>query len=212
MQSATIADKLIENGMWPLAALLCVIVLCLFFRGPITDLIKRFRTARLGNRTVEFSEATAEQQREVSASRPTLALPATMPPPEPLYASVEQEIEKTLAPLTPESQRAWLIRTVAMLRFRYGHEINYRLIFGSQLQLLLEANTPAGVQVARARAIYEQARTQYPNFYGEYTFEQWINFPMFVGLLQQTALSPDTNVVRITPVGATSCTTSSKPA
>jgi hypothetical protein len=39
--------------------------------------------------------------------------------------------------LPPDMEQAWLIRAFCNGRFRAGHERNYRIILGSQIQLLL---------------------------------------------------------------------------
>ncbi|HEY1314997.1 MAG TPA: hypothetical protein VGE92_14045, partial [Steroidobacteraceae bacterium] len=44
---------------------------------------------------------------------------------------------------------------LSMLRIQHGHEVVYRLITGSQMNVLLLANTPAAINMTKAREIYD---------------------------------------------------------
>jgi hypothetical protein len=64
------------------------------------------------------------------------------------------------------------------------HERNYNAIFGGQLNLLAQANAGGGAIPATAQAIYETARSVLPEFYKNFTFQQWIGFLTNSGLVE----------------------------
>jgi hypothetical protein len=79
------------------------------------------------------------------------------------------------------------------------------MIVGSQITLLLLANTISPPNTAKARELYEVARTTYPEIYTTFTFETWINWPVMRGLLirhvSDEAVSSDVVLFKITPLG-----------
>ena len=81
------------------------------------------------------------------------------------------------------------------------HEINYRLIVGSQLALMLKANTQEPTTVEKARAIYDAAKQQYPEIYQNFTFEAWSHWPVMAGLLRTEQPPSGPFVYKITPAG-----------
>jgi hypothetical protein len=98
-------------------------------------------------------------------------------------------------------EKAWLIRAVAVWQVARAHEIVYRLILGSQISLLLQANTASPPNMDNARAMYDGAKTAYPNLYKGFSFEAWIRFAMNAGLLREEAIGIGPSVLRITPWG-----------
>src|SRR5262245_49511428 len=153
---------------WPGAFLLGAIAGMLIFRRQLGAAIDRIR--RIGRDGAELgpsqTRSPGDQQRnaEISASETqaaTLPVPAAqaLPPPHAVLAPIEQDIETALAnaKASPEVNRAWLIRALATTRQMLDHERTYRLIVGSQLQMILEANTGVPVELSRADDIYGQA-------------------------------------------------------
>lgn len=59
---------------------------------------------------------------------------------------------------------------MAIARLERAHETTYRAILGSQITLLLQANAPAPVDLDAARAIYDAAKTGYPEIYKTFDF------------------------------------------
>jgi hypothetical protein len=102
----------------------------------------------------------------------------------------------TTAKLPPDVEKAWLIRTVATWQVARTHEIIYRLIYGSQIDLLLQANTLSPPNLNSAQQIYDGAKTRYPELYKDFSFEAWVRFPVNAGLMREEA-----TVMRITPLG-----------
>jgi hypothetical protein len=94
------------------------------------------------------------------------------------------------------------VRALAATRVNYGHELVYRLITGSQISLLLAANTPSPPDVMGAQAIYEQAKNMFPDMYKQFSFDVWLRYPIHVGLLRYESLIPNQPAVyRITTIG-----------
>jgi hypothetical protein len=78
----------------------------------------------------------------------------------------------------------------AALVITLAHERNYRMAFGSQLQLLRQMETAnIGIDRAAANAIYETAKAANPEVYRYFTFDHWLTF------LQQSSL------IEVAPTG-----------
>jgi hypothetical protein len=201
------ANKAIDAFAWPSVFLLAIVVFLLLFRRPIADLIGRARRMGFGNKSIDLGDAalpTAEQQKTLDAPKtiePKLSAQRPPPPNVPV-ADIESEIEAAIKSggLSPELQRAWLIRTVALLRLARGHEVSYRVIVGSQLTLLVQANSATPPTMSQARQAYEAAKAAYPDAYRTFTFESWIHWPVNAGLLRIDTGGPE-QLLRITPVG-----------
>jgi hypothetical protein len=94
------------------------------------------------------------------------------------------------------AQKEVLVYTVASLNIQLSHERNYNIVFGSQIQLLAQANTDMGVSQDVARETYELAKSRYPDFYSKSSFEQWIGFLENTGLIRKNE-----NIYLLTPYG-----------
>jgi hypothetical protein len=187
---------------WPLAFVICFIVFVLILRAPLDKLISRIKGFKVGNHTIDASGDVPEQQKKIettSDSNPPVPTSdtITLPLPNELYSQIEQGIRETSATahIAPDVERAWFIRVIAIYRVWYGHERVYRLITGSQLELLLRANT-APVKTDTTRELYEAAKARFPDLYAEFSFETWMNFPINSGLLREEA-----STLRITLLG-----------
>jgi hypothetical protein len=198
--------RLIDILKWPVAALLGVLV----FRKGIETLLARIQRAALGSRSVDFAEPAAlasEQQQQRQIANPTSgeAAGGEGPPPAPAPALrlMEEPIAAAVAAsnTSEDIKRAWLIRGVAIARLERAHETTYRLILGSQIALLLQANIPIPFDADGARAIYDDAKARYPDLYKTFEFETWLNWPANSGL---TIIERDTSnrsIIKITEIG-----------
>jgi hypothetical protein len=70
-----------------------------------------------------------------------------------------------------------------------AHDAVYRLIFGSQLELLLLANTPSPPNTELARSLYDQAAANFVELYEDFSFDAWLNFPIRMGLVSSPSES-----------------------
>jgi hypothetical protein len=98
---------------------------------------------------------------------------------EPAAQMVRSQLDTTFGP-TPADQVQGLVYAVTSLNIQLSHEKSYNVIFGSQLRLM--AQMIAGGSAEVARRIYEEAKSAFPEFYLNYTFEQWIGFLVGSGL------------------------------
>ncbi len=69
-----------------------------------------------------------------------------------------------------------LLHYCAALTVVVSYERNFRAMFGSQVQLLMQMNTDNGLEPSAVKAIYDAAKSQYPDFYRTFAFETWIWF------------------------------------
>jgi hypothetical protein len=201
-----------EYIAWPLAAVICIVIFMLIFRPQIADLIQRMRRVGYGNRSIDIAgtPTAVEQQKHSEApsttESPIGATPAehALPPPNPIYEPAEKSIRSALdstSGISAEVKTALLIRAVAVARMERAHESNYRMILGSQLDLLLEANSTNPPNVSRAREIYERTKSAFPSAYVTFPFEVWLNWPLSVKLLTRIPAPDGNDLLRITSEG-----------
>jgi hypothetical protein len=98
--------------------------------------------------------------------------------------------------LPHDLERAWLIRWLVVARFHREHEMTFRIILGSQIELLQLANTGVPPDMDGARAIFEKAKATYPDLYAGFSYEAWLNYPLNRGLARL-----DGARIRTTPIG-----------
>ena len=198
-----------ETFKWPVTIVTSLIIFFAFFRQAIIGLIGRSIRIVFGDKSVELTsvQGTAiEQKKEVELPSPaTEMVPAAqaMPAPNVVTADIEAEIQTTLqnSNFSPAVERAWLIRTIAMLRVQHAHEVVYRLITGSQIGAMLAANTAVGIDMTRARAMYDAAVISFPDTYVNFPFDTWVNYPVHMGLIRIEPSGTGPNLLRITPRG-----------
>jgi hypothetical protein len=201
--------EFLEVIKWPLVFLICFLVALFVLRSAITKLFDRARRAGFGNKTIDFAPGpAAEQQLTLEAQKSTgeslsVRVEDVLPPPMEIYAPYEKEIvttlEKTKYP--PNIEKAWLIRAVAVNRVMAGHESIYRLILGSQLELLLAANSGVPPDLARAHEIFNNAKATFPSIYTNFAFEGWLHWvTSTTGLMSLQSFGAQ-QVLRTTPLG-----------
>jgi hypothetical protein len=197
-------DEIAKIAVWPIAFMTVVLVLALIFRKELGALIGRISGFKVAGTAVDASgqtpEAAVQQQKEARDPAQIEMVPAThaMPPADEAYAAMEQQIRTALeaAKLPSELERAWLLRAIAFSRFQHAYEVNYRVILGSQINLVLLANTPAPPNIEGARQLYENAKQAYPDLEKSFSFDAWLEFPLRAGLVRM-----DGTLIRTTPAG-----------
>jgi hypothetical protein len=203
-------ETIAEYLKWPVVFLICYFGSLFIFRMAFTGLVARAKRAVVGDKVIEFEtqpEAIAEQQKKLeapaTANRDTVPASHAMPPASPVYAPIEQQISDEFAKLKlpTDLERAWLTRGIAIFRVARAHEAIYRLILGSQITLLLQANS-APPDMVRARAIYDAAKEAFPDFYTNFDFDNWVGFPVNMGFLRLEDFGIERPaVLKITPLG-----------
>ncbi|MBR1172784.1 hypothetical protein JQ617_02350 [Bradyrhizobium sp. KB893862 SZCCT0404] len=202
--------KVGELVKWPLVALIVAVIALLILKKPISALLARMKRAAIGDKAVDFSDSAAiasEQQQKNQIEKPTA--PETpsgeLPPPPapPALAAMEKNIVDTLAAsnASDEVKRLWLIRGMAVAKMERAHEITYRLIMGSQIGLLLQANTGVPTSMESARAIYDDAKNNFPAIYNNFDFDGWLTWPSNTGLINIEQHGVAGSIITITDIG-----------
>jgi hypothetical protein len=150
------------------------------FRSPISGLINRTKKIGAGDKAIDFSDPTTteRQQSQVQSSISTKQITDySLGPPSVAVAEVEQVINDRLATMNDHDDKIKrLTRGFAITLLQKDFEAAYRLIFGSQLDLLLRSNVGGGLDEATAQAIFENARTLYPTVHEGASFDLWLSF------------------------------------
>ena len=191
-------DKVIEYGMWPLSIMIIAIFAMVIFKGPIASMINRTKKIGAGSRVIEMTDAVADQQQSLAKPATESIAPVIGPASEQVDL-IEGLVQNKLNEFSesPEQERSRLIRAVAETTLEKQFEQYYRVIFGSQLELMLRAN--AGVaDMATAEAIFQQASSSFPEVHQNANSDLWMSFLVNTDLL---AYSDDRSRLLITPKG-----------
>jgi hypothetical protein len=184
---------------WPVAAF----VLGMVFRRPLTELVGRIINIKGAGFELAAPPASAQIESksspspeaikgEIGSTTPEMLVPLATVPDEKREAVrafgvgfspiVDEDVTKIKGqldllnfPLDAVDTAEILVRHLAVTQLMVRCERTHRLIFGSQIVALhMMNNTPQ--PESAVRAIFEQARTAEPKFYGSYTFDDWIGF------------------------------------
>jgi hypothetical protein len=184
----TFSDQLIKYGMWPSAILLlCLCVLIIFRRriepifdkiGPAIDRVKKAGP-------IELTSAPSSQQPiDVRTESPRKIF---HPLDSPLLNDREEAIRKEVEKLFPNDMTArvnTLITHLAATQLVLAFESINKLIWGSQLELLLHVNSQVnGALVDELKGFYEKAAATHPTGLKEYPFDSYLGFLINSGLL-----------------------------
>jgi len=177
--------------VWPAAAVIFGFVLVIVLLPQLRALIARIsRVKGLG------VEATAEQA--VSAQTAVAATSTTGAPtgPHPFEAGdnpyVLGEAERLRAVVGgmkfvggAEERDRWIFREGAKLSIALDFEQIYRVVFGSQMEVLGRANRPTGQSVVGTQQLYDAVAQAAPQTYNAYTYDAWRGFIEGHGLVMQ---------------------------
>jgi len=167
----------------------------IIFRQKINELIDRIRTIGKSGVSVDPAqkEATTERDPRAEAEALIRELDST------LIREVEEHITNEFQQRRLSGDEAFRVvkRYLAVTYIALSFEVTYRLIWGSQLNLLDYLNSQIDGQPTEAlRPFYVLASSQYPEWYGGYSFEQWLGF-----LRDQLLIREDAARIRITVRG-----------
>lgn len=185
--------KLGELLKWPFVVLVLAVIALLVLKTPVSSLLSRVKRAAIGDKALDFTDSAAiasEQQQKKQIEKPTVAEAPSgeLPPPPapPALAAVEQSLVDALSAsnASEEVKRLWLIRGIAVAKMERAHEITYRLIMGSQINLLLQANTGVPATMESARTIYDEAKKNFPAIYNTFDFDGWLTWMANTGLVK----------------------------
>jgi hypothetical protein len=173
----TFSDQLIKYGMWPASILVLGLVVLIAFRkriGPIFDKIGPARKAG----PIELTTAPPSQQPiDVRAeSPPKIFHPLDTPLLNDREEAIRREIEK-LFPSDMTGRINTLVTHLAATQLALAFESINKLIWGSQLELLLHVNSLFnGAAVDQLRVFYEKAAAAHPTGLKEHPFESYLGF------------------------------------
>ncbi len=165
-----------ETGIYVAGTLVILgIVFMLIFRRPINQLIDRIRSISKSGISIDSTQkmVTAERDPRAEAEAMIRDLDSA------LIREFEDEISKDLSGrnLSGDAAVRVLVRYLAVTAINLGFEKTYRVIWGSQLNLLNYLNSLTTGEPAEAlRSFYVLASSQYPEWYRGYSFEQWLGY------------------------------------
>jgi hypothetical protein len=172
----------IEILKWPLVVLILAGVALFYLLPQIRDLI-----ARITHVKYKDAEATTADRAAVTAqsvAEVPKAVAGTGPHPfeladNPHVRWVSDRIAQNVLGMSfssPEERDRWIFREGARLAIAVDFEQIYRVIWGSQMELLGAANKPGGEPFVDVHRRYQTAAVSAPAVYGTYSFERWIGF------------------------------------
>jgi hypothetical protein len=167
--------------MWPLAVVIVAVFGMLIFRSPLSGLLNRTKRIGAGSRSIDFGEGqtTGFQQIQAQSVQPPNQI-ANHPlgPATPTVAEIEQQVIQRLSTVneTTEARQQRLIRAFAVTVLQRDFEATYRIIFGSQLEMLLRANA-GGADENADKSIFENAKSTYPSIHSSASIDDWLSLP-----------------------------------
>lgn len=186
--------EIVQLIRWPAVALIVAVFAILIFRNSITNLLSRLKRVGVGaiNLDTETALAAASNQSETKPVDSGLTLKAApdaqtedrlrqvrnfgmSPIVQEQQKLIRAEIEKLGVP--QHEQIEILTRHLAVTQLLFGAEFIYRTIFGSQIAVLKFLNTSAnGATRAQLSEFYKNAKTQFPQLYKTYSFDQYLQY------------------------------------
>ncbi|HZW95703.1 MAG TPA: hypothetical protein VFF64_22335 [Candidatus Eremiobacteraceae bacterium] len=95
----------------------------------------------------------------------------------PMQAEVEQRMSTTANAAQPNDREAFLLKVIGIGSIAYTYDTVWWSIYGSQLMFLLELNRRQGMLPAsKAREYYDKAKSEFPEAYAAYSFDNWATF------------------------------------
>lgn len=167
-----------------------------YLRDPIAEALKRLSRAQTPIGTVELGPPT-EQSQEPAIATAAEAVSAPTSPLKWIPGSTPTEVVRELMKpyLSGEKPRNDDIDLAFYWLVSWGFEWVYRVIWGTQIQLLQRVDVADEISLADAKSFYKTSRQK--GNAGQ-TFEQYMGFLMSQGLL---AAKPDGLGYKRTPVG-----------
>jgi hypothetical protein len=162
----------------PTAALILGITSIIVFYRPIARLIDRIRNVKIAGHALDASagsQDTAVQPKPSAADKLLEAFDNQ------LLLEQERAIEADLDTrgVKDVNERLEIVKKfLAATQIVGWFENTYRIIFGSQLNALqrLNSSTPTGLSKEQLKPFYDIAVTISPEYYENYTFENWLQF------------------------------------
>jgi hypothetical protein len=186
-----------EHLIWPVIVLLLGIFLISILRKPLVRLIDRITNIdKTGIRAAAQDTATAKvEQKQLIPSRDLMEVGFT-----PVIRDQENLLKNYLANIqfnSADEREALLLRALARSQVNAQFDRTSMLIYGSQLELLVEASSrPAGISEEEVRMKFEHVKAADPVFHEQTTLDPYRGF-----LLNSGVLSVEGDRLKITPFG-----------
>jgi hypothetical protein len=186
----TFSDQLIKYGMWPVSVLIFCLIVVIVFRkriapifdkiGPAIDRLKKAGPIEL------TSTPPSQQAIDVRAKSEKIFHPLDNPLLKERETAIRRDIE-TLFPSNVTDRVDSLITHLAATQLVLAFESINKLIWGSQLELLLHVNSSFnGVVVDDLKIFYEKAAAAHSAGLKDYPFDNYLGFLVNSGLLIRT--------------------------
>jgi|SRR5579872_4928964 len=172
--------------VWPTAVVVIAVVFMLVFKKPLERLVDR--TKKIGTTGLDASVTPSAASQETRIQRAPSAAEELLARFEndllrEQECAIRRELDSRKVDDASERERV-LIRHLAASYIYSRFDRTYRLIFGSQITTLQDLNTAGISNREIVRGNYHIAAMIAPEFYANYTFEQWLHFLISQGLVQ----------------------------
>jgi hypothetical protein len=189
--------------VWPLAAVLSIVIAIVVLRAPITRFIDRSNRWKIWPAEIEASDSPHQQ---LPHKRPPGDLIESALVPysvveHPLYSQLDRDVGEALSSKYPGNSGAQLAQAIRLATTNYTeklHQANYREIFGSQIDFPKHINIRGVADREDAQPFYDEGAASLPDFYSTYTIDRWIGFLQKAGLTE--AVEGGTQIT-LTPAG-----------
>ncbi len=176
---------------YAIALLILGVTFLIMFRKQISEIFPRLKTIGPAGATLSEGQKGALEGTDPRREAESLIRQLDSE----LVREVEDNIKVELAKknLTGPEVVPVLTKYFAVAYIEYLFLNIYRIIFGSQINLLDFLNTQDGQSRETLKIFYDLAADQYADFYKNYPYDQWLGY-----LLGQVLLREDNGILRIT--------------
>ena len=180
---------------WLIAPVTIVVIVTIFiviFRTPIIRMIGRIKKLGKGG----FELDTEQSKNEIQQSPTKTADDLIKGIDNQLIREIENEFKQHLDGMPDSEKIKALSRLFAASLWGYMATNTYRLIFGSQIAALEFLNSHHKVPRDSLRPFYAAAANRHPDFYQNYSYDQWLGF-----LESQVLILYDADLIGVTVRG-----------
>jgi len=168
--------------IWPGVVVIVAIAAMFIFRTPLSDLISRTSGASKDGITFVRGQEGQATPKDTLSFKDLMEIP--------INSSVlarEKFIKEKFHEFNLKSEDekiSVLIRSLALVQLELEYRNISSLIFGSQMRLLVSlAGSPSASKLEKASAIFEEAKTRFPDIHKNRKLEEWLEFLVNTGLV-----------------------------
>jgi len=179
---------------WPAAVVIIALLFMAIFKKPLERLLDR--TKKIGTTGLDASvtsQGTAMERRASGAEELLARFDNALLREQ--ESVIRQELDNNRVDEPAEREQV-LVRHLAAVTIYSRFERTYTLIFGSQIEMLQALNAPGSLHRDLVKVHYDFAAIVSPEFYANYSFDQWLHF-----MVDQILVRLDGNLVSITVAG-----------